>query len=61
MASNKKAQLAIFMILGITAVMLIGLAVYGAGNADSDRLSSKQKQIEERKKVLDELNKFHND
>jgi hypothetical protein len=47
MASNKKAQLAIFMILGITAVMLIGLAVYGAGNADSDRLSSKQKQIEE--------------
>ena len=44
---TKKSQMAIFMILGITIVMLIGLAMYGASNADSGHLSTKQKQMEE--------------
>ncbi|MFH1439787.1 MAG: hypothetical protein ABIG89_04420 [Candidatus Woesearchaeota archaeon] len=44
---NRKSQIAIFMILGITAVILIGLAFYGVSNSTGKSVKAKQQQVEE--------------
>lgn len=44
---SKKSQLAIFMILGIVSVILIGLALFGISSSTGKNIQSQQAQIEE--------------
>ena len=44
---SRKSQMAIFMILGIVAVLLIGLAYYGVSQATTSSLKSGKSQMEE--------------